>query len=248
MTSWEELVFWGTDGSINLNWWLVLSTKVSVAIISWNWINIWGTFYSPYWSCTIAWQKSLTSLSLYFLLRRAQLRGLLLVSSAYTLETSKTGDVRWSHLKQKRAETKSSSLGRCFNHTTATRSSCFLLQWPGLSKTALTIDFCEGPRSPGVNVRQFGLNTPRIQAQMHGLPHGNSAKLRHESLPLWQRDQTRGLVGTLGKLKPNQEVLNWAGVGFECQCLTAVLPTYKDWLHKTEQTHLNFRRGKHPFL
>lgn len=57
MTSWEELVFWGTDGSINLNWWLVLSTKVSVAIISWNWINIWGTFYSPYWSCTIAWQK-----------------------------------------------------------------------------------------------------------------------------------------------------------------------------------------------
>lgn len=56
-------------------------------------------------------KNPLTSLLLYFLLCRAQLCRLLLVSLAHTLETSKVGDTSWSHLKQKRVETKPSFFG-----------------------------------------------------------------------------------------------------------------------------------------
>lgn len=53
-------------------------------------------------------KNPLISLLLYFLLSRAQL---LLVSLAHILETNKVGDANWSHLKQKKVETKPSSLG-----------------------------------------------------------------------------------------------------------------------------------------
>lgn len=87
-------------------------------------------------------------------------------------------------------------------------------------KTPFTVDFYEGPHSPDVNVRQFGFNNPNIQAQD---AHPSIQQLSMDTdLCFCDRDQNRGLVSTLGKLQPNHEVLNPAGVGFECQCLTAV--------------------------
>lgn len=234
MTSWEELVFWGTDGSVNLNWWLVLSTKVSVAIISWNWINIWGTFYSPCWSCAIALQKSLTSFILYFALCRAQLCGL-------SLEMSKVGDMSWSHLKQKRPSLLLSGVLQPFH--------CRKEQLPSLAVTVTLDNSIHSWLLWGAFVLPMWMS-----GSLDWIPQGFRHRHMHfhtatqKQICLWQRDQTWGLMGTLGKFKPNQEVLNQAGVGFECQCLTAALPAHKGWLHKAEQTHLHFRRGKKPFL
>lgn len=88
-------------------------------------------------------------------------------------------------------------------------------------KTLFTVDFYEGLHSSDVNVRQFGFNNPNIRAQD---AHTSNMATQHGPRPvfLWQRDRNRGLVGSLGKLQQNQEVLNWAGADFECQCLTAV--------------------------
>lgn len=86
-------------------------------------------------------------------------------------------------------------------------------------KTLFTVDFSEGPHSPDEHVRQFGFNNPNIQAQD---AHTSTGQLsRDTDLCFSDRDQIRGLVGTLGKLQPNQELLNQTGVDFECQCMTA---------------------------
>lgn len=81
--------------------------------------------------------------------------------------------------------------GRCSSHSAAARSSCHLLQGSRLWKTAFTADFCGGPRAPDVDVRQFGLTTPRIQAQTHASPHGNSAEPRNKSVSVTETSDLR---------------------------------------------------------
>lgn len=150
-------------------------------------------------------KKSLTSLLLCFLLCRTQLCGLLLIS--LDLETSKVGDASWSHLKQKGVETKPSSL-RVLKLFSAYKEQ---LPSPAVTmalKTPFTIHFYEGPHPPDVNVRQFGFHNPKIQAQDAHTSTWQLSKLGHGSLFLSQRDQNRSLVGILGKLQANQEVLN----------------------------------------
>lgn len=210
-------MFWGTDGPVNLNWWLVHQGQCGYYKLELD--KHMGTFYSHYWSCTIA-QQEFSDFFNPFIFSCAEPSSMGL---AHTLGTSEVGDVNWSHHKQKRVETKSSSFGGALSTQLLQGAAAFSCNDDDFKKQHPQLNFT---RVLVLLMWMSGCLDWTTQGFRHRCTHCPMATQPSSGRNWVPSHQTTALLGSLGKSEPNWEVPNQARFGFDCQCLSAALPAY----------------------